>query len=250
MKTTSIILCVLFLLAGCVSTTSGPPSPTPDKADAAEYNYQLGARYYRNGKYELARDRLMLSLDYDPRRAVAWSTLALTYEALENLRLAEEAYKEAVKVEPRSYDALNAYAVFLCRQQQFDRGARTFEKAATIPENDTSEISLTNAGVCMVQKPDYSSAERYFRQALEKRSSHAEALLQMCLLKFQTEDFMGARAFLQRYLTRNVSTPSVLYLGVQIEDKLGDARAKNDFEDRLIREFPTSAEARSVLAAN
>ena len=61
---------------------------------------------------------------------------------------------------------------------------------------------------------------------------------------------MGARAFLQRYLSRAVPTAAVLFLGVQIEDKLGDDRARREFEDRLIREFPTSAEARTVLAAD
>ena len=49
---------VLALLSGCVSTTSGPPRPEADDAEAAEQYYQLGARYYRAGNYELARDRL------------------------------------------------------------------------------------------------------------------------------------------------------------------------------------------------
>ena len=245
-----VLLGFLVLLAGCVSTTSGPPEPEPDREDAAEFNYQLGVRYYRNGNYELARDRLLLSLDFDPRRSVTWTTLALTYEALENQRLAEDAYERAVKASPRSFDAQNAYAVYLCRQQKYDAAARYFDRAASAEENDNAEITLTNAGVCMVQKPDLVKAEAFFRQALDARANHPEALLQLALLKFQKADHMSARAFLQRYLTRAVPTPAILFLGVQIEDELGDDRAKREFEDRLIREFPTSPEARTVLAAD
>lgn len=245
-----VLLGFVGLLAGCVSTTSGPPEPEPDKESAAEYNYQLGVRYYRNGNYGLARDRLLLSLDFDPRRSVTWTTLALTYEALENLRLAEDAYERALKVSTRNFDTQNAYAVYLCRQRKFDAAARYFDRAASAEQNDNAEITLTNAGVCMVQKPDYAKAEAFFRQALEARANHPEALLQLTLLKFQMADHMSARAFLQRYLSRAVPTPAVLFLGVQIEDKLGDDRAKKEFEDRLIREFPTSAEARTVLAAD
>ncbi|MDJ0918949.1 MAG: type IV pilus biogenesis/stability protein PilW [Woeseiaceae bacterium] len=250
MKRLSFFLGVIVILSGCVSTTSGPPEPQADKDDAAEFNYQLGARYYRNGNFELARDRLLLSIEFDPRRPVTWTTLGLTYEALENQRLAEDAYDQAVKVDPRSFKALDAYAVYLCRQEKYGSAARYFERAANIVENDNSEITLTNAGVCMAQKPDLVQAEAFFREALEARSNHPEALLQLTLLKFRTADYMSARAFLQRYLNRSVPSPAVLYLGVQIEDKLGDERAKTDFEDRLIREFPTSAEARSVLAAD
>ena len=57
------------LLSACVSTTTGTPAPEADDADAAELNYQLGARYYQNGRYELARDRLMLAIELDPKMA-------------------------------------------------------------------------------------------------------------------------------------------------------------------------------------
>ncbi len=240
-------LLMLVFLTGCVSTTSGPPKPQPDKEDAAEYNYQLGARYYRNGNFELARDRLKLSLDFDDRRGITWYTLALTYEALESPRLARDAYKQAVRVDSDNYDALNAYAVFLCRAGDFDDGARYFDRAARINSSDTSWIPLTNAGVCMVQKPDAAKAEEYFRAALQLRPSYGEALLQLALLKHQNRDYLGARAFIQRYLSRNAASAGILFLAVQIETELGNTMGRREYADRLIREFPASPEARRVL---
>lgn len=242
-----LIIVSCFAISACISTTTGRAPPEADSTDAADLNYQLGARYYQNGRYELARDRLLLSIKLDPRNPVTHSTLALTYEALGNLRLARESYEEAARVGPRNFDVQNTYAVFLCNQRDFAAAEKEFLKAATHPENDNGEVTLTNAGVCMAQKPDLDAAERLFRQALDRRSNYAEALLQLCLLKYRQEDYLGSRAFLQRFMSTSRSSASILYLGAQIETKLGDERARQEYEDQLLREFPTSPEARKVL---
>lgn len=251
MKTKSDLIWVWvaasICLSGCVSTTTGPAKPDADVADAAELNYQLGARYYKNGNYELARDRLLYSLELDPKRAVAHTTLALTYEQLGNVRLATESYEQAVRVAPRDHDVLNTYAVFLCRQSQYDKAEGYFERSVGIRENDNAQIMLTNAGVCMTQKPDIGKAESFFRRALDLKPNYGEALLQLCVLKHSQGDDLNARAFLQRFLSSNPPSASVLYLGAQIEAKLGDDRARTDFENRILREYPRSPEARRIL---
>lgn len=239
-------LCFLLLTA-CISSTTGRAPPEKDEVDAAQLNYQLGARYYQNGNYELARDRLLLSLELNPRSAMTHSTLALTYEALGNIRLATESYEKAVRMEPRNFDVQNTYAVFLCNQRDFAAAQKSFNKAAGHPENDDAEVTLTNAGVCMVQKPDLVAAERYFRRALDRKPNYPEALLQLCLMKFKQEDYLGSRAFLQRFIGAGKTTAGVLYLGAQIEQKLGDERARSEYVNQLLRDFPTSTEARKVL---
>ncbi len=123
------------LITGCITTTSGPPQSVPDDAAAAELTYQLGARYYKNGQYALARDRLLLSIEKDSKRAVVHSTLALTYEALGNVRLATESYKTAMRVAPSDFDVQNAYAVFLCRYKDYDEAKKLFDKAIALEEN-------------------------------------------------------------------------------------------------------------------
>ena len=250
MKKSNFIAAILMLgliVSGCISTTSGTPAPEADEADAAELNYQLGARYYQNQNYELARDRLNLAVELDPKMAKAYSTLGMTYEALGNLRLATEAYERAVKVAPRDFDVQNAYAVFLCRQRDYDGAKKHFAKAAEHPENDNAERTLTNAGLCMAQKPDVVEAERFFREALERRSTYGEALLQLCLLKYKQQDYMSARAFLQRFMSSNKMSAGVLYLAAEIEGKLGNDKGRTEYVNQLLRDFPESPEARKAL---
>ena len=57
MKKSELIAVVCLsgvLMSGCISTTTGSPAPEADAADASELNYQLGARYYQNGKSSFA----------------------------------------------------------------------------------------------------------------------------------------------------------------------------------------------------
>ena len=239
----------IVFLGGCVSTTTGVIPPESDDVDAAELNYQLGARYYQSGQYALARDRLLLSIELNPKRAMSHTALAMTYEAMGNQRLATESYEKAVRVEPRNFEVQNTYAVFMCKQGDFATARKYFDKAADHYENDNAEVTLTNAGVCMAQKPDFAQAERYLRAALDRKPSYAEALLQMCLLKYETEDYLGSRAFLQRFMSGNKITASVLYLGAEIEGKLGDDRARSEYVNQLLRDFPESPEAKRVLGS-
>ena len=237
----------IFLTAGCVTSTTTSTATFEPSDDAALQNYHLGARYYQNGNYEIARDRLERALELDPKMASAHYTLALTHEQLGNMRLATKHYSQAVRVEPNNYDARNAYAVFLCRQQRFDDAVKQFDRALKISDNDVRHVMFTNAGACMTQKPDYENAEDYFREALRERPTHGEALVQLAALKFKTEEFLQARAFLQRFLSGNKSSPGVLYLGVQIEKTLENDRAATDYVNQLLREFPSSPEARRAL---
>ena len=241
-----VAMATILICAGCISSTSGQPKPDGDDDVAADLNYQLGARYYYNGEYDLARDRLLLSLKFDPKNAIAWSTLGLTYEALGNVRLATEAYDEAVRTAPRDYQIQDNYGVFLCRQGRHEDARKYFDRALKAPTNDYAERTFTNAGVCMMQKPDYEQAEKYLRGALERRPNYAEALLQMSVLFFEKGDNLRARAFLQRYMSNNVPTAPVLYHGIQIEEKLGDDSARRDYTMQLLKDFPDSVEAQSI----
>ncbi len=244
-------LAVLAMLAmtSCISTTTNV-APKTDDADAARKYYQLGAHYFHNGNYELARDRLQRAIGFNPNLAIAHSVLALTFERLGNERLAAEHHRRAVRAEPSNHIVRNAYAVYLCGRKQFEDAREQFDRSAAIRDNDDAEMTLTNAGVCFSNKPDLAQAEAYFRRALDENPRYGEALLQMAALMYRTEEYLQARAFIQRYFSSNRATPEALYLAVQIETSLGDDDARGTYETQLLREFPRSAQARQVLAAS
>ena len=160
-----------LVLGGCVTTTTGPADPETGD-DAAEYNYLLGVRYLESENYDVARDRLERAIELDPKMGGAHMALGMAYEALGNTRLATESYEASVRAEPRNYDLQNGYAVFLCKQRDYDKAKKHFNRAANHPENDSAEVTLTNAGMCMQQKPDVAAAEAFYRQALDRKGDY------------------------------------------------------------------------------
>ncbi|MGI9204150.1 MAG: type IV pilus biogenesis/stability protein PilW [Woeseiaceae bacterium] len=241
-----VMMLCLATVSGCVSEGSSTRRTTITE-DAADQNYQLGARYYRSGNYELARDRLERAIEFDSRMVDAHNLLALTMVQLGQDRLATESFNRAVRLAPNNPDVRNAYAIYLCQKEEYDEAVVQFERAIGIIENEETYLMMTNAGVCVSKKPDPAMAEKYFRDALRVRPTHPEALIQMAALQYSNEDFLRARAFLERFLSANPPTPAVLYLAVQIETQDGDNRAATDYTNQLIREFPESAEARILL---
>ncbi len=246
-KTSFLLACVASsTFIGCISTETGSHQGVPSD-DAAERNYQLGTQYFRNGNFDLARSRLERATELDPKYAEAHSMLAMTLVRLDKIRLATESFNRAVRLEPNNFGVRNAYAVFLCQQREFDEAREQFDRAIKVRDNDNPEVMMTNAGVCMVQNSDYALAEQYFREALAVRPAYGEALIQMASLMHLTGEDLKARAFLQRYLAANEASAAVLYLGVQIETRLGDERAANDYRSGIFTDFPESAEAKQLL---
>jgi len=247
-KTTLIAgLLITLGLVACISTETRSGGRSEPSDEAYGHNYQLGAQYYRNGSYELARDRLERAIALDSGNAEAHSLLALTLVELGNPRLATESFNRSVRLDPDNQDVRNAFAVYLCQLDEYDDALEQFDRAIDIRENDDKWVEMTNAGVCVSQKPDFVRAEAYFRAALELRPAFGEALIQMAALKHRNDDDLTARAFLQRYLSSNPTSAPVLYLAVQIETGYGDDRAATDYMNQLLRDFPESAEARLML---
>lgn len=236
----------LVLMAGCVSSETVRRNAGAGD-DPSDTNYQLGAQYYRNGNFELARSRLERAVELDPRNANAYSLLALTLVQLGNNRLATDAFNRSVRLEPDNKNIRNSYAVYLCQQGNYDDALEQFDRAIRVRENDNAWVEMTNAGVCVAKKPDLQRSERYLRNALELKPTYGEALIQLSALKHRTGENLDARAFMQRYLAANPPSPAVLYLAVQIETQLGADRAATDYMNQLLRDFPESPEARLML---
>ena len=232
-----------IVASGCVTSDPGRAQNKGSPQEAAQINFELGAEYMRQGKLELARERLERAVSQDPGLAPARSALALVYDRQGDTALADEQYRRAVRIAPDDASIQNTYAVFLCKRQRYDEAVDYFTRAASNPRYGTPEAALTNAGVCLLQKPDPVGAENYFRRALQRNPTYSEALLQMAALSLERGNFLRARAFVQRYLAQHPPAPEILWIGVRAEQALGDPDAVERHSTELRKKFPSSREA-------
>jgi len=238
-------LCAVFgALAACAS--GGGNDLTSDEA-AAVANMNLGAGYVRQGRYDLAIERLQRALVQNPRLVEAHSTIAFAYDRIGALVDAETHYRRATELDGDSAEAANAYAVFLCnRQNRWLDAEPYFRRAAETATYATPEVPLTNAGVCARDAGDTEKAGDYFRAALARNPTYRDALINMMEVTYQSGNFMQTRAFVQRYLAAHAATAPVLLHCVNAERELNDRAAADRCAAQLRAGFPSSPELREL----
>ena len=235
-----ISLPLALMLAACAGTQSQPDRER--SLLAAETNTKLGIRYLQTNDLEKARSRLEKAIEQAPDYAVAHDAIAVLYDQVGETAKAEKHYRESVRLDPKNGNALNNYGQFLCKAKRFSEAEDTFKRAIENPYYRSPWVPQTNAGICMMEVPDYANAEAYLRQALKAQPLYAPALLNMGKLNFATGEFLNARAYLQRYQSVAKHTPETLWLGVRTEYALKDHAAWGKYALQLKNDFPDSAQ--------
>lgn len=219
---------------------------TPNEGEAAKINIQLGQAYLSQGKLDLAMEKLRKGVEMAPRNPDGHTVIAVLYEQLGNVEMASKHYQEARRLAPESGLTANNLGRFLCSQGQFDQADPLFAAALMDPFYRTPETALLNRGSCAMSAGKPELAADALRAALEKNPNMPDALYQSAVLAMQRKDPMRARAFVERYFSVSQASPQTLAFAIEIEKSLDDARAVQRYRERLISEFPESAEAESL----
>ena len=105
------LLALLLLLQACVTDDPG----LSKNVKASAINVQLGIGYLEQNDLQLASEKLLKALRQDPDSASAHNAYAILQERLKQYDLAEYHYKRAVKLDPKDSLSANNYGAFLCR---------------------------------------------------------------------------------------------------------------------------------------
>jgi len=242
----------LATLPGCKTSSqpAGVPTyTTSQRSKAAQANLQLGMGYLQQGNLASAKDKIERANLEDPHSAEIHAALGLLDERLGKEKEADKEYREALSLSPGDPSMLNNYAVYLCSHNRAPEGVHNFELAAGNPLYRSPWAAYTNAGVCQRQAHHENEAAQLFARALQSNPAYAEAVFQASDLDLAQQKYAVARLRVDFYLTNNSATPDLLLLGWRIAQAQADAAAAARYAQRLSREFPNSAQARS-LAAN
>jgi type IV pilus assembly protein PilF len=241
-RTSAAIL--VLALSACSALQTG--SETQQDKRIADTNIQLGIAYMRKGDYDTALVKLQRALDADPNSATANGTLAILYENVGENELAEKHFEKALRLSPKDPQTHNNYGQYLCRHGKYKQAIEQLKIAASDPLYPGLTGSLTNAGICASRIPDPKQAEGFFRKALEHDQNFPYALLQMANLMYTQGNYLAARAYIQRFDSVSAPGAESLWLGVRIEDALGDLSAAGGYALKLKNNFPDTKEAASL----
>ncbi|MDH3589819.1 MAG: type IV pilus biogenesis/stability protein PilW [Gammaproteobacteria bacterium] len=236
-----------LLLVACITTGDVDPGTEVSPQEAALTNLRLGSEYLQRGQTDRALAKLNRAVEQDPHLAPAHAYLGLVYEQLNQQKEAGKHYKTALRLDDDDPTVRNMYAVYLCRNNRMQEAEEQFLAAATVPGYRTPETAYTNAGLCLQRAADNAKAETYFRKALTLNPRYREALWQMAKLANAADRDFQARAFLQRLSEVGDLSSQALWLGIQVERKLGDSRAADEYAEMLRAKYPESNETRLLV---
>jgi type IV pilus assembly protein PilF len=246
----------LLVSAGCaVEPPKGEVQPDRDTTGAekddrmrARVHTELASGYYELGNMSVALEEANIALRADPGYSPAYNIAALIYSGLKEDRLAEENFRQAVRLNALDSDANNNYGWFLCQRKREGESIKYFLDALRNPLYQNPDRTYVNAGVCARRQGDLAGAEQYFISALKLRPSQPQALFQVADLAYSRGDYATAKRHLERLTQVSQANAEVLWLGLRIERKLGDRNAEESYAYRLRSNYPDSKEAQALLA--
>lgn len=244
-----VVVAFCALQVACASVPEDQPNVPPGgtASQLASVNTQLGLGYLRNGQLDLAWERLNTALQADPGYATAHNGIALVYDRLNEPEKAEEHFKRAIELNPTDSAAQTNYGAFLCQHGRMAEGEKYFMMAVKNPLYAKPAMAYTNAGTCKLQADDPTGAEAYFRAALRSDPRFPLALLNMAQVSYDGGNYLAARAYMQRFEEVSKHNSRSLWLGIRIEEKLGDKDAVSSLAMLLKANYPDSPETQLLL---
>ena len=218
-------------------------------AEKADLNLQMGVRYLDMGMLEVAKEKLENAYDLDSSNPETLNALAVFYERIKDDEQAADFYQSAISKDPENYSTKNNYGRFLCEHGQHEKGLIMLQEALDSPMNQRPWLALTNIGICWARQNDTVKAEENFRRALFANPEYSPALQEMLKISYNKQEYMSARAFLERYQAVAEPTAETLWFGFQTERAMGNRQAAENLKEQLIISFPTSPEAQEVKSA-
>jgi type IV pilus assembly protein PilF len=254
-KMLRLLLPVLILagLGGCTSTDDKPTvsvdglNISEQKANSAASIYaQLGLQYMQKNNYKMSMNKLRKALELDPDLPSAYLYLAQLYARLEEYPDAETYYRKAIEKDPGYSRAHNNYGIFLCQRQRYAESEAQFLAALKDPLYDSAAQTLENIGICSLAAKQASKAEAYFKKALEKDPLLPGALFNLALMDYNHSRFQEAAINIERYRRVAQPSPASLWLGVNIQRRLGKDSPEASYAMLLENLFPASVETKML----
>lgn len=240
-----VVAATLVGLTGCTTEIIGPAAVKVDPVRSAESHTRLASGYFNIGRPKVALEEINAALTSKDDYAPAWNVRGLVYMSLKENDEAARSFRKALDLDPGDSDTNHNYGVFLCQTGKEEASIEYFIKAAKNPLYATPERSLSNAGLCLRKLRKDAEARELFERALRLQPTDRLALFNLAELAYRSEDYLPARGYLQR-IPRAEQTPETLLLAWRVERALGDAKGEKRVAEQLIRDFPTSDQAKQL----
>lgn len=247
-RTMALIMGLVLLMSGCVTTTDSRFSREADRQKALENYVQLATAYIGQGNLDRARTHLERALEIESRYAPALAAQGLIYSAESEEDLAEKSFRSALTANSSYTRGRVYYGAFLFSKGRFEEARTQFEVASKDTAYKDRGGVFYSLGLTNERLGDVSGAEAAYRRAVELTRGEARTLLSLSRILVEQGDYTDASRYysrLQTLISRNTRlthSPESLYTGIRIARHFSDRDQEASLALMLRNEYPDSVE--------
>jgi type IV pilus assembly protein PilF len=239
------------VVTGCASSAPAASAPSDSFTDSDEpeirkratNRLRLAVLYFTDGKYTVALDEVKQAIAADPSWSEAYNMRGLIYRRLGDNAMAESSFQKALALNPGSADVKHNYAVFLCDQRRGTEALKFFAGALDTAGYGRRANTWAAQGACQLSLGQASEAEASFLRSYELDAANPVTGYNLALLLFKREDFVRSQFYVRRINNSELANAESLWLGIKVEQQLGNREAVAQLAGQLKKRFPQSVEA-------
>ena len=246
-KNTLLIVCVVSVLSGCISTASHQTRAT-DPGLFEQKNLEIAQGFLIQGLPARAIGRLQAIIKVKPDSAPAYGLLAVVYQHQGEYGLALKNFRRSLRLNPQASDVRNNYGVLLYEQKRYKEALREFQRVTGDVYYERRSRAFENMGLVSLRLNRQARAASYFQRAVRLENSLWRAHLELAAIAWEKGDVAQAdRHFKTVELARRSAHLSsrALFLGIKIAKRLQDDARVQRYAEQLARLHPGSEEYRA-----
>jgi len=247
-----LVLACLQLVSCAAPDSTGDNAPRRDLVTAsdepeartrARIRLELAIGYFEQGQTTIALDELKLSLAADPNYGDAYNLRGLVYMRLRDFSLAESSFRRAVVLKPGDANTLHNLGWLMCQQDRHAESMQFFGQALADPAYGDRAKTLMTRGLCQMRANRPAEAEDSLLQSFQLDAGNPITEYNLALLLLQRADLQRAQFYIRRLNNSEWANAESLWLGIKIEQRLGNREAVEQLAVPLRRRFAQSREA-------
>ena len=195
---------------------------------------------------EIALQELAEAVKLDASNARIYNVYGLVYAVLGQNAEAQQNFQKALSLAPNDSEIRQNWGWYLCTHGRAKESLAEFDLAVRNPLYRTPDVSLVNAGKCAIAIGEARRGEEYLRRALAVNPANVYAAYNLALLSYRGQRHADARALMRIVMQQTTPAPEALFLGMCVEQKLGDAQSEQSYALQLRNRYPDSAETKAI----
>lgn len=247
-----VLLGMVASLQGCSqapktteATVSNDIMTVSDESDArrrAKIRLELATGYFSNGQTTVALDELKQAIATDPTYFDAYNLRGLVYQRLNNPQLAEESFRKALALQPAAPGVQHNYGLLLCQLGRSSEGIQLFKQAIADPmHSERAKTYMAMAG-CELSAGRKEAAEASYMRSYELDAGNPITAYNLSKLLYERGEVTRAQFYIRRLNNSVLANSETLWLGIKVEQKLGNTDAMGQLASQLRKRFPQSRE--------